>query len=274
MPKVIKKKPPKKKAVKEDEVKSAAFQALDVFKERQKQIIIGVAAIAVIVIIFIVLSFYSTSQYKKASRLQVDANNYYYGLTDAEAPEEQRLKKAIDLYNQSLKIKATPLALFYLANSYVKLGDYENAIKEYNRFIIDFSGDRLILPLVYQKLASVHFRSNNNEEALDAVKKLSSLQGGIFRDTALILEARYYDDIGEADKAMALYQEIVDTFETSPWAAEAASKIATAMKETGEESPASDAETALKKDTETEEKPEEPAEEKPPVEKPAAEKSE
>ncbi len=274
MPKVIKKKPPKKKAVKDDEVKSAAFQALDVFKERQKQIIIGVAAIAAIVVLFIVLSFYSTSQYKKASALQVDANNYYYGLADAEAPEEQRLKKAIDLYNQSLKIKATPLALFYLGNSYVKLGDYENAKKEYNRFIIDFSGDRLILPLVYQKLASVHFRSNENDEALDAVKKLSSLQGGIFRDTALILEARYYDGIGDADKSMALYQEIVDTFETSPWAAEAASKIATATKETEGESPASDSETALKKEAETEDKPEEPAEVQPPVEKPATEKSE
>lgn len=269
MPKVIKKKAPRKKAVKEDEVKSAAFQALDVIKKRQKQIIIAVGAIAAIVVLFIVLSLYSTSQYKKASTLQIDANNYYYGITDAEAPEEQRLQKAIDLYNRSLKIKATPLALFYLGNSYVKLGDYENAKKEYNRFIIDFSGDNLILPLIYQKLASVHFRSNENAEALEVLNKLSTLQGGIFRDTALILEARYYDSIGDADKAMALYQEIVDTFETSPWAAEAASKIATATKETEGETTASDSETALKREAETEKKPEEPL-----VEKPAADESE
>jgi tetratricopeptide (TPR) repeat protein len=270
MPKIIKKKAPKKKAVQEDEVKSAAFQALDVMKKRQKEIIIGVAAISAIVILFIILSLYSTSQYKKASTLQIDANNYYYGITDAEAPEEQRLKKAIDIYNQSLNIKATPFALFYLGNSYFKLGDIENAKKEYNRFISEFSGDELILPLVYQKLASAHFKKNENDKALDAVRKISTVNNGVFRDTALILEARYYDSTGDADKAMALYQEIVDTFQSSPWSAEAASKIATATKETAEgETPASDVKEAEKTETAKEDTPAEPA-----VEKPAAKKSE
>jgi len=264
MPKIIKKKAPKKKAVQDDEVKSAAFHAFDVLKERQKEVIIGVAAISVIIIIFIILSIYSTSQYKKASALQIDANNYYYGITDAEAPEVQRLNKAIEIYNQSLKMKATPMALFYLGNSYFKLGDFENAKKEYNRFINEFSGDELILPLVYQKLVSAHFRTNENDKALDAVRKLSTLSKGVFRDTALILEARYYDSTGDADKAMALYKEIVDTFQTSPWSAEAASKIATATKETGEgETPAADVKTEEK----TEAKPTEPAAEKPATDK-------
>lgn len=270
MPKVIKKKATKKKVVKEDDVKSAAFQALDVIKERQKEVIIGVAVIATIVILFIIFSLYSTSQYKKASTLQSNANNYYYGLTDAEAPEDQRLKKAIDLYKQSLEIKATPIALFYLGNSYFKMGNFENAKTEYNRFINDFSGDELILPLVYQKLASAHFKTNENDKALDAVRKLSTLNKGIFRDTALILEARYYDSIGDADKATALYQEIVATFQSSPWSAEAASKIVTATKETVEgEAPASDVKETEKIEASTAEKSEGTA-----VEIPAAEKSE
>jgi len=270
MPKIIKKKAPKKKAVKEEDVKSAAFQALDVIKERQKEVIIGVSVIAAIVILFIIFSMYSTSQYKKASTLQIDANNYYYGLTDAEAPEVQRLKKAIDIYNQSLKIKATPMALFYLGNSYFKLGDFENAKKEYNRFLNDFSSDELILPLVYQKLASSHFKTNENDKALDAVRKLSTLNKGIFRDTALIIEARYYDSIGDADKAMALYQEIVATFQSSPWSAEAASKIVTVTKETVEgEAPASDVKETEKTEAATAEKSEGTA-----LEIPATEKSE
>ena len=37
MPRVIKKKPAKKKPVKDDEVKSAALQALEALKQRQKQ---------------------------------------------------------------------------------------------------------------------------------------------------------------------------------------------------------------------------------------------
>ncbi len=275
MPKVIKKKATKKKAVQEDDVKSAAFQALDVIKERQKVIIIGVTAIAVIAIIFIIISFYSTSQYKKASTIQLDANNYYYGISDAEAPEEQRLKKAIDMYKQSLEIRETPLALFYLGNSYFKLGDYNNAIKEYERFINDFGGDDLIMPLVYQKLVSAHFRTGENDRALDAINKLSSLNNGIFRDTSLILEARHYESSGDSDKAMARYREIVDTFQTSPWTAEAASKLAAVTKETeGEETTTSDSAKEVKTEADAEEKTAETAAEKPLVEKPATEKSE
>ncbi|UCH79609.1 MAG: tetratricopeptide repeat protein [Nitrospiraceae bacterium] len=275
MPKVIKKKTPKKKAVQDDDVKSAAFQALDVIKKKQKGIIIGVSVIAAIAILFIVISLYSTSRYKKASTIQVDANNYYYGMSDAEASEEQRLKKAIDLYKQSLAIRETPLALFYLGNSYFKLGDFDNAKKEYERFIHDFSGNELILPLVYQKMISAHFRTNENDKAIEAINTLSSLNNGIFRDTALILEARHYDRIGDDDKALAKYREIVDTFQTSPWSAEAASKIAAATEETGgEESQASGSATEEKTESMAEKKPAEPVTEKPSVEKPSTEKDE
>ncbi len=272
MPKVIKKKPPKKKPVQEDEVKSAAYQALDVIKEKQKVIIIGVTVIAVIVILFIGLSLYSTSQYKKAGRLQVDANRYYYASTDTETPEEERLQQAIDLYQQSLDIKATPMALFYLGNTYVKQGDYENAKKEYNRFINEFSRDELILPLVYQKLASVHFKLNENDQALEAINKLAVLNNGIFRDTALILEARYHDTSGDADKALAMYQEIVDTFPTSPWSAEAASKVTAAAKE--DESPVTDEEKEGKTEEGTAKKPAAPVAGNPSPDTPETQKSE
>lgn len=275
MPKVIKKKAPKKKAVKDDDVKSAAFQALDVIKEKQKGIIIGVSVVAAIAILFIVISLYSTSRYKKARAIQVDANSYYYGMSEAEASEEQRLKKAIDLYRQSLAIRETPLALFYLGNTYFKLGDFDNAINEYNRFINEFSGNELILPLVYQKLISAYFRTDENDRAIEAINTLSSLNNGIFRDTALILEARYYDRTGDDDKALARYREIVDTFQTSPWGAEAASKIAAATEETEEEvSPSSGPAAEEKTEPGADTKPAEPVTGQPSVEKPSAERGE
>ncbi len=68
---------------------------------------------------------------------------------------------------------------------------------------------------------------------------------------------------------MALYKEIVDTFQSSPWSAEAASKIATATNETAEgEAPASDVKGEEKTEAAVEKS------EGTAVEKPTADKSE
>ena len=226
MPKVIKKRTPRKKPVQESEVKGAALQAFEVIKRRQKQLIIGVSVITAIIILFISFSLYSTSKYKKAYALQTEANGYYYSQAgDSSLSSEERLKQALEMYKESVNVKVTPIALFYLGNTYSKLNDYDNAIIEYNNFISKFGGEKQILPLVYQKLASVYFKSNQNDEALKTLRQLSELDGGIFKDTALILEARYYDKAGQKEKAIEIYKGIIAAFPASPWNAEASSRI-------------------------------------------------
>lgn len=226
MPKVIKKRTPRKKPVQESEVKGAALQAFDAIKKRQKQLIIGVSVITAIIILFISFSLYSTSKYKKAYSLQTEANGYYYGQAgDSSLSSEERLKQALEMYKESVNVKVTPIALFYLGNTYSKLNDYDNAIIEYNNFISKFGGEKQILPLVYQKLASVYFKSNQNDEALKTLRQLSELDDGIFKDTALILEARYYDKAGQKEKAIEIYKGIIAAFPASPWNAEASSRI-------------------------------------------------
>ncbi len=225
MPKVIKKRTHRKKPVQESEVKGAALQAFEVIKKRQKQLIIGVSVIVTLIILFITFSLYSTSKYKKAYSLQTEATGYYYGAANSSLSSEERQKQALELYKESVNVKVTPLALFYLGNTYFKLNDYENAIKEYNNFISKFGGQKQILPLVYHKLASVYFKSDQNDEALKTLGQLSEVDGGIFKDTALILEARYYDKIGQKEKAVEIYKGIMAAFPASPWNAEASSRI-------------------------------------------------
>jgi tetratricopeptide (TPR) repeat protein len=226
MPKVIKKRTARKKPVQESEVKGAAMQAFEAIKRRQKQLIIGVSAIAAIIILFIAFSLYSTSKYKKAYSLQMEGADYYYGTgVGASLSDEERQKQALELYKESVNVKTTPLALFYLGNTYFKLNDYDNAINEYNNFISKFGGQKQILPLVYQKLASVYFKSNQNDEALKTLGQLSEVDDGIFKDTALILEARYYDKAGQKEKAIEIYKGIMAAFPASPWTAEASSRI-------------------------------------------------
>ncbi len=226
MPKVIKKRPAKKKPVKENEVKSAALGALDKIKERQKQVIIGVSIVLVIVFLYTAFTIYSSSMSSKAYTLEMDAYKYYYGeIADKSMSEVERWKKALELYNQSIDVKVTPSALFYTGNCYYNLKDYDNALEQYSRFTEKFSSDKKILPLVYQKMASSYFRTNQKDKAINILSKLAGIDNGIFKDTALVLEARFYNEAGEKGKALEKYKEIVKGYPASPWSNEAGARI-------------------------------------------------
>ncbi len=226
MPKVIKKKAARKKTVQEDEVKSVALQAVETLKQKQKHAIIAVSAIIGIVIIYVAFSFYSSSVAERAYALEQEAYSHYYSESaDETVPVEDKWKKAIDLFRESLNLKATPTVAFYLGNSYSNLNDYDNAIKEYSSFIDRFSSETGILPLVYQKLASLLFKTGQNEKALETLGKLAEIENGIFKDTALVLEARHYETTGAKDKALEKYREVLADFTSSPWGSEANSRI-------------------------------------------------
>lgn len=228
MPKMIKKRAVKKKSSQGDEVKSSALQALDVLKKRQKQIITAVSAVAVIVVLYIFFAFYSSSLKNKAYSLEMEANRIYYGSDkDESASDEDKWKKALEIYKKSIDITTTPSALFYLGNCYFNLGEYEKAIKEYSVFTDKFGGEKGIVALVYQKLASAYFRTGQNDNALETLGKLAKVESGIFRDTALIIEARYHEKAGQKEKALDQYRTILTEFPTSPWSVEAKSKVAT-----------------------------------------------
>ena len=227
MPKVIKKKPSKKRPVeKTEEVKTAALHAFDAIKARQMQVTIIVSVIAVIAIIVIVLKLYSSSQNNKAHELEIKANSIYYTVNpNNQLPEAEKWKKALELYKQAVDIKATPAALFSLGNCYYNLGDYENAIKQYNMFAGKFSNDDIILPLVYQKLVSAYFKTGKNDAAIETLAKLAKIRSGAFRDTALSMEARHYEETGDNVKAQEKYRALASEFPNSPWSAEATAKV-------------------------------------------------
>ncbi|RJQ24043.1 MAG: tetratricopeptide repeat protein [Nitrospiraceae bacterium] len=232
MPKTIKKKPAKKKPAEAEEVKHVALQALDLMKKRQRQVIIIVSVIAVAALLLTAFRFYSSSQTGKAYAVEREADDVYYAAgKDKALPATERWKKALDLYKKSIDIKATPTALFNLGNCYYNLGDYDNAIKQYNVFVNKFGSNREILPLVYQKLASAYFKSGKNDKALEATGNLAKVGGGAFKDTALLLEARYYDSAGNTAQALEKYRALVSEFPASTWSAEAGEKIARMTKQ-------------------------------------------
>jgi tetratricopeptide (TPR) repeat protein len=226
MPKPIKKRITKKPDTRESEVKGILMGGLDFLKEKKKPALITASVIGAFLVLYIIVSFYRASVTEEALTLESKAYEYYFGTNiSSSLPEEDRWKNALDLFKKSVETKETPTALFYLGNCYYKLGDYESAIREYTAFTDRFGDAAEILPIVYQKLASAYFKAGRKEEALNTLETLSGITGRSFRDTALVLEARYYQSTGNSEQELKLYREIVSQFPDSPWLAEAQARI-------------------------------------------------
>ena len=226
MPKQIKKKAVKSPVIQDMKANRVFNGIQDFYKARRKNLItIGSLAGAVIVLYF-VLAFYNNSLRQEAYSLELKGYNYYYGINiNSSVTEEERLQKALELFKESVKVRSSATSLFYLGNCYYKLGDYGNAIKEYKVFTKEFRGEDEILPVVYQKLASAYIKTGQSKEALITLGELALMSGGVFKDTALTLEARYYKSIGEPARELERYRELASQFPASSWFPEARARI-------------------------------------------------
>ncbi|MBI4698031.1 MAG: tetratricopeptide repeat protein [Nitrospirae bacterium] len=226
MPKVIKKKIVKKVKLQEEEVKSAAMRSLDLIKERKKTAVYVLAGFVIAVVLIAGLMFYFSSAESKARTLAKEANDYYYNINlKTPMPETERWKKSLDLFQRSIASKATPSAQYYLGNCYANLGDHDNAVKAYLTFLDKYKSAREIMPLVYQKLAVSYIRLGKGDDAIKTLNKLAEFENGIFKDTAMVLTARYYDTTGKQEEALKKYKEIVKDYPSSPWSIEANARI-------------------------------------------------
>jgi TolA-binding protein len=107
--------------------------------------------------------------------------------------------------------KAANLAHFYAGVSYLKLGDFNNAVK----YLKDFSTDaKQIQLLAYGALGDAYAEQNKFDDAISYYKKAGSTfekddnnsAEYLFR-AALLLETK-----GKQDEALALYKEIKEKF--------------------------------------------------------------
>lgn len=226
MPKAIKKRVTKKIGLKEEEVKSAAVRSLGVIKEKKRIFILILIALGIVVISTIAFMLYSSSMKEKAYSFEREAYNYYYKVNlKTPLTDEERWRKSLELFQNAIKVKSTPTVQFYIGNCYFNLGDYDNAIKAYNKFTDEYKKEEVILPLVYQKLASAYIKKGKNDEIIKTLDTLTQFKNGIFKDAALILEARHYEITGRDEDAIKKYKELVDGFPSSPWTAEARARI-------------------------------------------------
>ncbi len=179
-----KKKRISKKEIKEDKLVSTFYEFQSFFEKNQQYLLIGVGAIALIVVAILwytnkveednllaagdlakVISLYEQGQYQKA--IEGEPGTQLNGL-----------KSIVDNYGST---DQGEIAKIYLANSYYASGDYENALKYYS----DYSGD-----------------------------------SKLYQATAYAGEAACYEEMGDYKKAAKNYKKAADTYKIDSQTAE------------------------------------------------------
>ena len=145
--------------------------------------------------------FQAVYYFEKDSLVQAlngDGNNYGF-------------LEIIDEYGLS---DAANLSKFYAGASYLKLGNYENAINYLDEFS---SSDLLIQARAYSLIGDAYVEIGDYDNAIYYFKKASNENPNEFFTPSYLLKlATVYEETGDLESALDTYEEIIEEFKNSP----------------------------------------------------------
>lgn len=111
--------------------------------------------------------------------------------------------------------KTANLAKLYAALCYANTGKTEEAIKMFEDF--DQKDDQMISPMSTAALGNCYIQKGENEKGVELILKAAKAADNDAITPALLLQAgEVYEAMGQADKALELYNEIKTKYYLSP----------------------------------------------------------
>ena len=176
------------------------------------------SAIGVVVLIilgFSVFSYFKDNQNNSAQEEMYQAVYYFEKDSLVQAlngdGNNYGFLEIIDEYSLS---DAANLSKFYAGASYLKLGNYENAIN----YLSDFSSsDLLVQARAYSLIGDAYVEISDFDNAIYYFKKASSENPNeYFTPNYLLKLALVYEELGDLELALDAYEEIIEDFKNSP----------------------------------------------------------
>jgi tetratricopeptide (TPR) repeat protein len=152
-------------------------------------------------------------------------------VADAPPRRPEEIQKAIASFRKVLaeypRSSAAPQAAYMLGNGLSDLKDWDGAVKAYQDFLARYGDHRLLVPMVYQRLAYAQLSQGKTEEAEKTFSAVVKIEGSVNKDQALYELAKIDETLKRPEGALARYQEIMKDYPQSPFAAEASVRIKT-----------------------------------------------
>lgn len=182
------------------------------FLEKNKKIVYSVAGLLVLVVAGVIFyNYYQSNQNQNAQREIFQAVYYFeadsLGLALNGDGNNYGFLDIIDIYGGT---KAGNLANFYAGATYLKLGDFESAI----RYLKDFSaGDDLLQARAYSLVGDAYMELADYKNAAEYYQRAADYKPNKqFSPLYLTKAAAAHEKLGDLKSALAAYSTIVDKF--------------------------------------------------------------
>lgn len=193
-----------------------AFSKTEQFIEsNQKIILIVVGILVVLILVFFGFRRYYLAPKEKEAQAQMFMAEKYF--------EQDSLNRALngdgnylgflDIIDQYGMTKASNLSKYYAGICYLKQGDFENAIKFLKKFS---SRDQVISPMATGAIGDAYMEMGETSKAVDYYIKAANQRDNDFTSPLFLMKAGFgYEELGNYDKAMEMYQKIKKNYSKS-----------------------------------------------------------
>jgi tetratricopeptide (TPR) repeat protein len=178
-----------------------------------KQLIYGVSAVLLVIAAFLAYKYVvQEPNEKKAEDAMFQAEQYYRMDSVKLALNGDNINagfaKIISKYSGT---KAANLAKFYAGSCYLRLGDFNNAVK----YLKDFTTPAYqVQARAYGLLGDAYSELNKKDEAIEQYKKAGTLsdKDDVISPEYLFRAGYLYESIGKTKEAIEMYQMIKDKY--------------------------------------------------------------
>jgi len=209
--------------LKEDHFVTGTLQFTTWVREHQNMVLAGVAVAAVIAILATVISTSRNRSRETAARLLGQVELLYN-----QGQFEQVIEQAQMLTDQYGGSQEAGRAVFYMADSRIKLERYDEAVVSYQTYIEDYHADKTLTAASYTGLAACYEQMEDFSQAgqwyLRTAQEMPDFYGA---PEALMNAGRCFSLSGENQMAVEAYRLLIDKYPESRLLPEAKMELAT-----------------------------------------------
>ena len=198
-----------------DAINETLSKSEEFINNNKNKIFTVLGVIVVLVLGFSIFSYIKSNQNNTAQEEMFQAVYYFEKDSLVQAlngdGNNYGFLEIIDEYGLS---DAANLSKFYAGASYLKLGNYENAINYLDEFS---SSDLLIQARAYSLIGDAYVEIGDYDNAIYYFKKASNENPNEFFTPSYLLKlAIVYEETGDLESALDTYEEIIEEFKNSP----------------------------------------------------------
>jgi tetratricopeptide (TPR) repeat protein len=218
----IKKKAKVTKQTQEQQIATITHKVTNVLSTYKKQAVIAASVLVALLVIAGGLSIMRSADERKASPLLAVAYEYYSPSGSSSTDYGKALELFRGVQKKYPRTMSAAIAQYYVGNCLAALGQPDEAIKEYQFFVSKYSGEKILLGLVYQRMGYVNGALGKQAETIKAFEQAEAVEGP---GVATIELARLYETSGNMSESEKKYKLAQEKLGGTTWGIEAMGKV-------------------------------------------------